>query len=388
MKAWNFMYMFNDDEKLMICTIGKVGYRDFRDLVNKMHAEKGTEYRIRYLLDKSLDQEADTLLEDPAIHKAIFYRDPLERFLSAFLSLCEGEETTSFRFCKVVFGKENITFPKAVLQMPGKDDDSLNEPFKQQHTHCGGITRELLDNTFNTTEQLTDLQKTKTAVKKMMANFKLTDKEFERFYPMKYAHDYSTGAIHKVKDYYGKDPRLVAVLIKFYLQDYLIFNMTVPLYAQKALQQLRFDKSQFKISDRIMTQLNVPLLDPNPPPPTQAPTPKPKPKKKNQPQQMMTMMGVRKNRVVSVAQLVHPTEGDDDYTASNGGADQHPNLIVAAVSLLNILIVVAWCCYFRKRISTFVCQKCTTQSNQKKASATQKKDVSAAINRRRRRRKI
>ena len=379
------MYMFKDDVKVMICTIGKVGYRDFRDLVNKMHTEKGTEYRIRYLLDRSAGEEADTLVEDPKIHKAVFYRDPLERFLSAFLSLCEGEATTDFRFCKVAFGKEKIEFKDAVLQMPGKDEDNLQEPLKQQHTHCGGITREQLDNTFNTTEQLIDMPSTKAAVKKMLANFNLTDKEFDKYYPMKYYKDYSTGALQKVKDYYGKDPRLAAVLIQHYLQDYLIFNMKVPLYAQKALQQLRFDKSQFALSDKTMKQLNVPLLDPHPRPPTQAPTRKPK-LKKSQQQMMMT---VRKKSVVSVAQLVHPTGEDDDSVSTSGGGASHPNMIVAAVSLLNLLIVVVWCCFFRKRIAAFVNFKLAGSKSKKsptKKGTTNK--VSAAINRRRRRRKI
>ena len=375
------MYMFTDAEKLMICTIGKVGYRDFRDLVNKMHIEKGTEYRIRYLLDKKWNEEANKLVEDPTVHKAIFYRDPLERFLSAYMSLCEGEDTTEFRFCKVAFGDEKITFADAVMQMPGKSEDTLSAPLKPQHTHCGGITRELLDKSFTTKQQLIDPKTTKIAVKQMLSKFELTDKEFEKYYPMKYARDFATGARDKLMEHYGgKNIKLVAVVIKYYLQDYLVFDMKVPLYAQKALQQLRFDKSPFALSDKIMAKLNVPLKDPDPPPPTQAPTRIPKSKRQ-------MMMAVRKKHV-SVAQLVHPSDDDEHgnsaAAAASGGGDSHPNMIVAAVCLFNLLIVVTWCWFFRRRISAFVNPK---RAANKKSQSKDSTKVSAAINRRRRRRR-
>ena len=56
------------------------------------------------------------IMKDPAWLKVVIYRDPLERFLSAYRSKCE-EEFDADNVCDDVFHKKRPTFAEAIRRL-------------------------------------------------------------------------------------------------------------------------------------------------------------------------------------------------------------------------------------------------------------------------------
>jgi hypothetical protein len=81
--------------------------------------------------------QLEDLLVDPSWTKAVFYRDPVTRFLSAYRSKCEaGHDTTPD--CKSVFGKRYVSFDEALARME-KRRMPLNPHFAPASEFCGGL---------------------------------------------------------------------------------------------------------------------------------------------------------------------------------------------------------------------------------------------------------
>jgi hypothetical protein len=57
--------------------------------------------------------DLEDALEDPAWHKGVFVRDPLERFLSGYRSKCEPGHDGDTRHCMSAFGSHNASFVRA-----------------------------------------------------------------------------------------------------------------------------------------------------------------------------------------------------------------------------------------------------------------------------------
>jgi hypothetical protein len=233
----------------MFCWIEKVGCTRFKSLFSNLHLKMGTTLRL-----KQIGGSYKTLLQDPTVHKAVFYREPMERFLSGYLDKCIGDPNR--RYCLMVFGDKNASFEDAVMQMPLKDPAKLDYHFMPQYRHCGGLTREILDTVYTTVEPLLDIETTNESVRKMLAKFELSKDEFSQVYPSSRS-GHATDSSTKVEECYSKDPKLVATIVKFFLQDYLTFNMPVPLFAQKVLRELHNSNDAHALSEEDMEILGI-----------------------------------------------------------------------------------------------------------------------------------
>lgn len=81
--------------------------------------------------------QLEKLMIDPAWTKAVFYRDPVTRFLSAFRSKCErGHDVTPD--CIRVFGKRYVDFEEALARMT-KSPMPMNPHFAPASDFCGGL---------------------------------------------------------------------------------------------------------------------------------------------------------------------------------------------------------------------------------------------------------
>ena len=80
---------------------------------------------------------------DPSWTKVVFYRDPLSRFLSAFLSKCEHRDTNDPKpICLNTFGHAYASFHQAVRLL--YESPTVTDPhFAQQSRLCGGLTNSL-----------------------------------------------------------------------------------------------------------------------------------------------------------------------------------------------------------------------------------------------------
>eukprot|EP00978_Attheya_sp_CCMP212_P047475 scaffold421390_cov62-Attheya_sp.AAC.1 len=255
----HWAFAFNEKEKLMFCWIEKVGCSRFKSLIMNLHSKMGTTFRLKEITDRKRGESYKMLLQDPTVHKAVFYREPMERFLSGYLNKCIGESTR--HYCLMVFGDKNASFEDAVTQMPLKDPAKLDYHFMPQYRHCGGLTREILDTVYTTVEPLLDLETTDVSVRKMLAKFELSTDEFSQVYASSRS-GHATDSSTKVEEYYSKDPKLVATIVKYFLQDYLTFNMPVPLFAQKVLRELHNSNNTHALSKEDMDILGIPMEPP------------------------------------------------------------------------------------------------------------------------------
>ena len=138
--------------RLALCRVEKVANTVLCDLfcsLNKQHSadaspsrrlisgwadfERGCSWESALAMDGqrwSKKQLAAALAEDGGYIKAIFHREPLERFLSAFLSKCTANHDGDWsldHICKPVFGRRSPSFAQAA-QVVGRAGFVMRRP--------------------------------------------------------------------------------------------------------------------------------------------------------------------------------------------------------------------------------------------------------------------
>ena len=144
------------ERQLIFCYVDKVGCTMFNQIT-----------RLLRLLDPRLDvnerdwqtksewmrntpqhhhiskQDLETFLVDPTWTKAVFYRDPAIRFLSAFRYNCL-KGTRRGRRCKDVFGMKNLTFDEALNKVDANTSIVTNSIHMMPASFfCGGLQNTL-----------------------------------------------------------------------------------------------------------------------------------------------------------------------------------------------------------------------------------------------------
>ena len=140
------------ERKLLFCYTEKVGCSMFNHLFRMLRlslpevSQNSTEasFQANFTWFRNTPKhhgltkiQLEELLIDPAWTKAVFYRDPVTRFLSAFRSKCErGHDDTPD--CIRVFGKRYIDFDQALDRM-SKSPMPMNPHFAPASDFCGGL---------------------------------------------------------------------------------------------------------------------------------------------------------------------------------------------------------------------------------------------------------
>lgn len=197
--------------------------------------------------------DLERILQNPEWKKAVFYRDPLARFLSAFRSKCEGGDHDGFRSCKRTFGKRSISFADAISHL----DEKGNSVFSDQHfipmSHfCGSVANNLdyydfvsevtPDGSEKDVEALLQLIGVEQNVSRFLidsvvrtggTNLEKDREVVQRLHGVVLAGDHSqkqshnthSGAMKMMKSYF-RDRRAVMIVQNAYGIDYETFNIT------------------------------------------------------------------------------------------------------------------------------------------------------------------
>lgn len=90
-------------------------------------------------------QKLERILTSKDWTKAVFYRDPVSRFVSAFRSKCDKFDQDGAFHCKQAFLQPSISFQEALYQMtqPGINHLSANPHFASLGNFCGGLDKTL-----------------------------------------------------------------------------------------------------------------------------------------------------------------------------------------------------------------------------------------------------
>jgi hypothetical protein len=210
--------------------------------------------------------DLERALVDPAWHKAVFYREPMARFLSGFKSKCEPGHDSDRLHCEDAFGKIDPTIREALTQLAWKDrrkpgrQQETNAHFARQARFCGGLDTTLDHyNTVELLEKHTARDKVTTMLKAVGVDASKVP-EFDRLFPdpaasvlvaaksMRTSHQrtaaaaaaaavgFNQGEGHITNSElqlrkYLKNPEEIVTLLEHYVEDYLLFGIKAPRWA-------------------------------------------------------------------------------------------------------------------------------------------------------------
>eukprot|EP00587_Corethron_hystrix_P008711 CAMPEP_0113299348 /NCGR_PEP_ID=MMETSP0010_2-20120614/1423_1 /TAXON_ID=216773 ORGANISM="Corethron hystrix, Strain 308" /NCGR_SAMPLE_ID=MMETSP0010_2 /ASSEMBLY_ACC=CAM_ASM_000155 /LENGTH=320 /DNA_ID=CAMNT_0000152573 /DNA_START=222 /DNA_END=1184 /DNA_ORIENTATION=+ /assembly_acc=CAM_ASM_000155 len=211
------------------------------------------------------------ILLDPVWKKAVFYREPLSRFLSAYLFSCRGDAKWRW-MCKDIFGSYDASLSTAVAFLRsfrvavGSDGNyqydysMIDEHFRPQSEFCGGNLNETIQ-FYGIVKEL-DPSTSRKNVEEIFSDYLfendvLTSK-FEMLFPLNgkiLGSKHDTNAHDQVYDFYSRqDPELIGDIVDFYYPDYVIFNISLPSFALESLRNLNKLR---KFSDTKLAQLEM-----------------------------------------------------------------------------------------------------------------------------------
>ena len=293
------------EKKLMFCWLEKVACQAFNDVfcsVNAHHAVGEGATRIPDLWDDGMSWEhgcdwmssapevfgmtsrdVHVALESSAWTKAVFVREPLERFLSAFLSKCTAQHDHDQDLCRQMFNPDDQcdeddeswddadewdcplpTFDRAVQFMKDRHGKALppgqaEDHWRQQSEFCAGTLREAFEN-YN----LIHLLDRETSRHTVMTLFNRSGIDAEtvpalntHFPEGKRKGMHITNSAEKIHKYFT--PERVRILLEFYASDYQRLRIPVPGWAANMVG------TAFLLEHK--------LIDPPPPPPSPSPSP-------------------------------------------------------------------------------------------------------------------
>jgi len=244
------------EHKLLFCYMEKVACTNFNNLFATLrkhyndsfiptHGSYGWYQSVPWLLGYNIE-DLEHILADPSWHKAVFYRDPVERFVSAYRSKCEHVDTDGEFVCNRAFGNGSASFETAVERIARLDarpdfdpDNTMNVHFQRQLSFCGGLEHNL--KYYDTVESLS----VDTARDKVTGLFDKVGAKtewipnFDKLFPpiveedagvlLENQKDHNTDSADHLREYLpaGRGD-LLEKLWKHYDGDYKIFNITLP----------------------------------------------------------------------------------------------------------------------------------------------------------------
>lgn len=241
------------EHKLLFCFIEKVGSTSFQSLFRNVRARYDSSLRVgppyfrnRPSVFNLTKADLAHMLVNRSWYKAVFYREPIERFVSAWESKCKGVDEDGREHCQQQFGKSDMNFDDSVAWIQSwekvnasqeADDWSWDVHFRRQLDFCGGLpdTLHLYDSIVqlkrdNSREEVAKL------LKRVGINVTGVD-GFEALFPMRNDRSWSNqshntdGQEDMAKYIRTEKPWIPMTLITHYKQDYELFNMTPPDWA-------------------------------------------------------------------------------------------------------------------------------------------------------------
>ena len=236
--------------KLMFCRIHKVGTTPLNLLLAALAPTPypdHPDWTVHEAADYNLTAvNITSIIKDPSWVKAVFYREPLERFLSAYRSKCETVEDTT---CDEVFLKQRPSFKDAVRSIVLQEDlrTTVDSHFLPQARTCylrdtfPYFTETFMINPATMRENLLRIFKA--------ANVRLTaemNEILDRFYTPTGVHDMGTHNTYSSKHstlrkYYNHDC-YIRLIVHHYQEDYTLFKIPYPEWAKGAMERVTVEK--------------------------------------------------------------------------------------------------------------------------------------------------
>ena len=233
--------------KLLFCYIEKVGCTSFNHLFvnlrNKTWGSKDGGWYSNSPQALGLTQlDIQGMVGNPEWEKAVFYRHPLDRFLSAYKSKCEegphrdGDGSTH---CQQALGVSGLALQNktAAFQTVVNRIKTMDNPYKKQNMDphwapqsefCGGITKNIqFYQTIEFFQPATLRHKTIKLLNKVGVKNPSAIPHFEETFSLNpHEKQRQTGAADAANEYFS-NKKVAEDIIKFYLPDYLLFGIPI-----------------------------------------------------------------------------------------------------------------------------------------------------------------
>ena len=240
--------------RLAFCWIQKVGCTSFKRLLSSQQVSVRDAYEGPPVGKTNIAAMQTAIMRNSSWHKAVFYREPLERFLSGYQDKCIKEPGRYY--CKLVFGKRDATFDEAVRQLLTQDPNKLDGHFHAQLDFCGGLHSTLPY--YDTAELLTPAT-SRESVGRMLERANVTSAYYDQLFPPagRNATGHETGAYRKLAHMY-RDGRHVGIVTDFFFGDYDLLNISLPDFAVRALLELNRTGDEHALPpERLERLLNI-----------------------------------------------------------------------------------------------------------------------------------
>lgn len=230
------------EHNLLFCYIEKVGCTMFNNLFYGLQyntPQPNPHWFANSPSSHKLSKEdLEHMLLNKTWHKAVFYREPLSRFLSGYRSKCEPGHDLDTHHCHTAFGSESATFVDAVKAIAKLDHELMDGRqhidihYQRQARFCGG-----LENTvqyYDTVEEL----KSSTSHDKISTLLRTIGvpepKVSSLMQPLDAKTRHHTHASRSIRSYYT-EAWLTNTVMSHYMKDYLLFGIKAPDWAIKHL---------------------------------------------------------------------------------------------------------------------------------------------------------
>lgn len=233
--------------KLLFCYIEKVACKSFNNVFRSIRAKwdprqaENGPFRKNTWVNHSWSKEMlEEAMADESWHKAVFFRNPVERFTSAWASKCRGPDRGDRdgpRHCIAQFEQRNVSFWGAVhklhrMHVSGLDQD-FDPHWRPQAHFCGGLANTL--QYYKTVQELTP-ESSRDKVIKMLEEVGVNVKEipyFDDSFPRAgeeptYSPQHNTDAQDQAPKYLQDKPWLARQIVSTYKQDCDLFNLQLP----------------------------------------------------------------------------------------------------------------------------------------------------------------
>lgn len=243
--------------RLLFCLIEKVGNTGFAKIFRRVKQlmpvfVDGNNLWRRHtpkVYNLTVSQIAG-FIQDPSWLKAVFYREPLSRFLSAYRSKCGLIDRDGGKMCQRIFGRTNVSFHEAVREVYSSGEGLADPHFAPQASFCGGLNRSIhhyshvhpLDpftsrSLFIGILTEANVSISKDAAKRIDMFFPIVKKKSDFLLTGKHFgadHQTHSNELATLLEYY-KEPCYVRGVVMYYQADYDLFRIPIPDWAQSAL---------------------------------------------------------------------------------------------------------------------------------------------------------
>lgn len=246
-KPWQFLVL--PSHKLMMSRIHKAGPTGLNHIAVALEPPlfpQHPDWTMHAASDHGLTAyDLSNILRDPSWYKAFIYREPLERFLSAYRSKCEGFD--SMEGCERAFHHKIPSFGGAIRRLVLRENYLENDHFEPQAGYCN-LPQTLPH--FNESFILNPATSAK-SMRTMLSNahIKISD-ELNDLLNIYFApegtegdvgHNTLSSNVSSLLMYYNHDC-YIRLMVHFYEEDYSLLNIPIPDWAVGALERVTADE--------------------------------------------------------------------------------------------------------------------------------------------------